>query len=38
VGTLTWPVNRIWPETPYMLAVFLGWASRMLEAELAIWA
>jgi hypothetical protein len=23
---------------PYMLAVFLGWASRMLEAELAIWA
>jgi len=38
LGTLTRPVHRIWPETPYMLAVFLGWASPLLEAELTAWA
>jgi hypothetical protein len=37
-GTLTRPVHRTWPETPYMLTVFLGWASRLLEVELATWA
>jgi hypothetical protein len=37
-GTLTRPSHRIWPETPYMLAVFLGWAAPLLEAELATWA
>jgi hypothetical protein len=36
-GTLTRPVHRIWPETPYMLAVFLGWAAPLVEAELATW-
>ena len=34
-GTLTRPVARIWPETPYMLALFLAWAQPLLEAELA---
>ena len=34
-GTLTRPVFRIWPETPYMLALFLAWAQPLLEAELA---
>jgi len=37
LGTLTRPVHRIWPETPYMLALFLGWAAPLVEAELAIW-
>ena len=37
-GTLTRPVHRAWPETPYMLTVFFGWASCLLEAELATWA
>jgi hypothetical protein len=37
-GTLTWPIHRAWPETPYMLAVFLGWAQPLLEAELATWS
>jgi hypothetical protein len=36
-GTLTRPAHRIWPETPYMLAVFLGWAAPLLQAELATW-
>lgn len=35
-GTLTRPVVRIWPETPYMLALFLAWAQPLLEAELAM--
>jgi hypothetical protein len=34
-GTLTRPAGRIWPETPYMLALFLSWARPLLEAELA---
>jgi hypothetical protein len=34
-GTLTRPASRIWPETPYMLALFLAWAQPLLEAELA---
>jgi hypothetical protein len=34
-GTLTRPVRRLWPETPYMLDLFLGWAQPRLEAELA---
>jgi hypothetical protein len=38
LGTLTRPVHRTWPETPYMLAEFLGWAAPLVEAELAIWA
>jgi hypothetical protein len=37
-GTLTRPTRRVWPETPYMLATFLGWAAPLLEAELAAWA
>jgi hypothetical protein len=37
LGTLTRPVHRTWPETPYMLAQFLGWAAPLLQAELAIW-
>jgi hypothetical protein len=37
-GTLTWPVHRTWPETPYMLTVFLAWAQSLLEAELATWS
>jgi hypothetical protein len=37
LGTLTRPVHRTWPETPYMLTQFLGWAAPLLEAELAIW-
>jgi hypothetical protein len=36
-GTLTWPTHRAWPETPYMLAVFLAWAKPLIEAELAAW-
>ncbi|HEU4399694.1 MAG TPA: hypothetical protein VFU54_17875 [Actinomycetota bacterium] len=36
-GTLTRPVRRSWPETPYMLAMFLGWATPLVEAELATW-
>jgi hypothetical protein len=38
LGTLTRPVHRTWPETPYMLAQFLGWAAPLVEAELAVWA
>jgi hypothetical protein len=34
-GTLTRQAGRIWPETPYMLALFLTWARPLLEAELA---
>jgi hypothetical protein len=34
-GTLTRPARRVWPETPYMLAVFLDWAQPLLEAELS---
>jgi hypothetical protein len=34
-GTLTHPTSRVWPETPYMLALFLAWAKPLLEAELA---
>jgi hypothetical protein len=34
-GTLTRPAGRVWPETPYMLALFLTWARPLLEAELA---
>ena len=34
-GTLTRPASRAWPETPYMLTVFLDWARPLLEAELA---
>jgi hypothetical protein len=34
-GTLTRPSCRAWPETPYMLALFLAWAQPLLEAELA---
>jgi hypothetical protein len=37
-GTLTHPASRAWPETPYMLAVFLAWAQPLLEAELAAWS
>jgi hypothetical protein len=37
LGTLTRPVHRTWPETPYMLAQFLSWAAPLLQAELAIW-
>jgi hypothetical protein len=37
-GTLTRPASRSWPETPYMLAVFLAWARPLLEAELAAWS
>jgi hypothetical protein len=36
-GTLTRPTSRAWPETPYMLTVFLAWARPLLEAELAAW-
>jgi hypothetical protein len=34
-GTLTRPVARAWPETPYMLALFLSWAQPLVEAELS---
>ena len=37
-GTLTRPTHRVWPETPYMLALFLTWAQPLLEAELAAWS
>jgi hypothetical protein len=37
-GTLTRPGTRPWPETPYMLGVFLAWAQPLLEAELAAWS
>jgi hypothetical protein len=37
-GTLTRPTSRIWPETPYMLTVFLTWARPLLEAELSTWS
>jgi hypothetical protein len=37
-GTLTRPAYRSWPETPYMLAVFLSWARPLLQAELAAWS
>jgi hypothetical protein len=36
-GTLARPARRAWPETPYMLALFLDWAQPLLEAELAGW-
>jgi hypothetical protein len=35
LGTLMRPIHRTWPETPYMLALFLAWAQPLLEAELA---
>jgi hypothetical protein len=35
LGTLTWPSHRPWPETPYMLGLFLAWAQPLLEVELA---
>ncbi len=37
-GTLTRPAFRAWPETPYMLDLFLAWARPLLEAELATWS
>jgi hypothetical protein len=37
-GTLTRPAHRAWPETPYMLALFLTWAKPLLEAELSAWS
>ena len=37
-GTLTRPTSRAWPETPYMLTLFLAWARPLLEAELATWS
>ena len=37
-GTLTRPASRAWPETPYMLGLFLAWAQPRLEAELAAWS
>ena len=37
-GTLTRPTSRAWPETPYMLTLFLAWANPLLEAELATWS
>jgi hypothetical protein len=37
-GTLTRPASRLWPETPYMLGLFLAWAQPLLEAELAAWS
>jgi hypothetical protein len=37
-GTLTRPAFRAWPETPYMLDLFLDWAQPLLEAELATWS
>jgi hypothetical protein len=37
-GTLTRPTARAWPETPYMLALFLAWAQPLFEAELATWS
>jgi hypothetical protein len=37
-GTLTRHGARIWPETPYMLGVFLAWSQPLLEAELATWS
>jgi hypothetical protein len=37
-GTLTRPASRAWPETPYMLGLFLAWAQPLLEAELAAWS
>jgi hypothetical protein len=36
-GTITRPASRAWPETPYMLALFLDWAGPLLEAELRAW-
>jgi hypothetical protein len=37
-GTLTRPSSRAWPETPYMLTLFLAWAQPLLQAELAAWS
>jgi len=37
-GTLTRPGSRAWPETPYMLGLFLSWAQPLLETELATWS
>jgi hypothetical protein len=37
-GTLTRPSSRAWPETPYMLTLFLAWAQPLLEAELTAWS
>jgi hypothetical protein len=37
-GTLTRPASRAWPETPYMLGVFLTWARPLVEAELTAWS
>ena len=37
-GTLTRPGSRRWPETPYMLGLFLAWAEPRLETELATWS
>jgi hypothetical protein len=37
-GTLTRPTSRVWPETPYMLGLFLAWAQPLFEAELAAWS
>jgi hypothetical protein len=37
-GTITRPASRAWPETPYMLALFLDWAGPRLEAELRAWS
>ena len=37
-GTLTRPTSRVWPETPYMLTLFLTWTRPLLEAELATWS
>ncbi|HEX2374990.1 MAG TPA: hypothetical protein VHO93_13500 [Actinomycetota bacterium] len=37
-GTITRPASRAWPETPYMLGLFLTWAQPLLEAELATWS
>jgi hypothetical protein len=37
-GTITRPGSRAWPETPYMLGLFLAWAQPLLEAELAGWS
>jgi hypothetical protein len=37
-GTLTRPTTHAWPETPYMLTLFLAWAQPLLEAELSTWS
>jgi hypothetical protein len=37
-GTLTRPTSRRWPETPYMLGLFLAWARPLFEAELGTWS